>query len=679
MERGGVWGSFALGCLGWLCCLLLARSGASGHSGASEGSGAARENEGAPSAAKSAANRVAPGFWWLAVGLTLGVWATSLPTSAPFSAGQGWGRGWLLGGGGALAAAFVVSQGLSRSNNRPANMAMRAMATASLCAALPVVCVPLLWMRHAVIDALLGIALGWVAVSLVLILGLKRVETSPREQETAPSQSDSLQSAPSQTPHMSTHAAPAVPNRSVTAHENAGRAGNADVATSDVAASDVAALLVLNGSAFVAALCGACALGVYRDFVVATVARGTYSAVAVALAASVALALLAGALIGEIAPRATRSIDVLGLLPVVALPLGLAFLLATHILDDIELIYVTGAGLLLGLLLWWLAFDAALAEIGSEKAAGQAAIHAQTLVPPVAILVALCGFMLAFQWMQGFGVGLMLLAAWPVSILALPSLRQGQAPAFASPNAGIAANAETQSHVGTVTKATATLDNAPVLIAQRTAQALCRVWSFLVILLLSRLFAMRFRVELRGANFSDQYAIFGFAAGAVLPSLLVSLLASPDSRRMFAPRSSERASVPSGSSAFDDASARAVWTQFSLLQMAFAGVLALALPAAMLALWGVKVVPAFFAGLALAVVAFAPPSAHLRNIVAAFGLAISLAVSQWAHRLAPLAEVSRAQRLHLLLCGMAALLVLFLVLRFMTWLRERGKSVAENV
>jgi len=554
MERNVTMGSLFLGIVGWLCTLLLAQMRVSKPVGT--------------------APRAVFGFW-PALALPVIVWAMTLPAMPPFSSGQGWGRGFLLGGIGALAAALVIF--CARANS---SLALRAAATAPLFAAIAIVCVPLLWMRHAVIEVLVGAALGWIAVSFALL------ELQPRGDENS-------------------------------SHDDNARD-----------------LLLLNGSAFAASLCAASALGVYRDFVVASVARGTFSAVVVALASSVTLALLCGALMGEVLSRGKTHGDAqsdsstafaFSLLLCLALPLGLGYLLALKILDDLTLFYVIGIGTLLGFLLWWLAREDVVRD---ELDSAELRFANSAPVPPLAIFLALCGFMFAYQIAQGLGAGLMLIAAWPASLLAMSF-----GSAKVRPNTGVLFG---ESQAGSS--------------RFHVAQTLALLLSFLAILLLSRLFAMRFRVDLRGTNFTDQYALFGFAAGAVVPAFLASFSRNDKSRVVF--------------------------LNTQIARLCFVGLLAVAIPGAMLALWGMKIVPAFFVGLALSVAGF--HSAQRQSTAALLGLAISLAVAQWAHRLAPLAEVARVQRLHFLVWALAALVFLILLIdygaRLAQWLRGRKNA-----
>lgn len=532
MERTLLWVAMGVGVVGWLGSLFLTF---------------ARDDSSASASRKSVP--IARPFLLLAFLLPFGVWAVTLPTSAPFSSGQGWGRGFLMGAIASLLSAFVVFRA---ADSRREILETRAGALAALFAALAMVAVPLLTMRKAVIEALVGEALGWVAVALILLLGIQKSDEND---------------------------------------------------TRVLVARDWIALSLVNGAAFASTLCGVAALGVYRDFVRADVARGTFSALALMVAASVALALFVGVSIAKIA-REERFSNFFAAFLSLVLPLGAAYLLAVKILDDLNPVFCVGAGLALGFLLWGLVWDDASRPQSRDG------------VSIWALLIALCGFMFSYGLMQGFGVGLMLLAAWAVSILALP-LRTKNASKIETTPQNIAARLAT---------------------AQKfiNAQNLTLCLSFTAILLLSRLYATRFRADLRSADLSDQFALFGFLAGALVPALGGSLLFATDSSQQ--------------KGRFGDS--------ISLARTLAVGVLMAAICAAMVAVWGAKVVPAFFVGLALALVF---SDRFQARATALLGLAMALFLAQWTQKLAPLGELPRADRLQFLVWGALALLIGFLV------------------
>lgn len=513
MEHKMLWGTLAVGVAGWVCLLLL--TALKGNS---------------PDTSPLPQAKTPSSFVWLSLALPILVWLATLPTHPPFSAGQGWGRGFLLGGLVSFISSFVA---LHLDYSRDSG---RRLALTSLFASLFVVCVPLLWMRSAVIEALLGASLGWCVISLVWLCG---------------------------------------------SHQQKSAAFTAS-----------SSLALLNGAAFVTALCSVAALGVYRDFIVPDIARGTHPAVALVVAASIALALLFGVLLNEAQTSAsassTRFSQIITALLCLVVPLGLGFVLATRVLDDIKVVYCLGIGGILGVLSWLLRWDTSGQDVGVQRQT--------TTIPPVAVIVTLCAFMLAYSFLQGFGVGLMLIAAWPASLLLWPSSTQ---------------DAESPLQID-------------------VPQTVSLLATFLAVLLVSRVFATRFRADLRGINMVDQFALFGFLAGALAPTWLASL--------WFNGRNTDSHSV------------------VSLLRLVGVGILTLLLPSAMLAIWGIKVVPAFFAGMALTLAgwgASATPSA-----IALFALPLSLVITQWTIRFLPLAEASRSQRLHFLLWGLGGSVIL---------------------
>lgn len=560
MEQTMMWVALGIGLTGWIFTLLLATAR---PRSTSRGVAAFEERP-----------AVETPFLWVALLLPVAVWLLTLPTTPPFSSGQGWGRGFLMGGLASAVTALVIFKAHSRQSS---DYVQRCAATSPLFASIVAACVPLLWMRNAVIDVLVGQALGWIVVSLLFLLGLKVAERDER--------------------------------------------------------GALLSTLLLNSAAFATTVCGVAALGVYRDFVVASVTRGTYPAVAMLLAGVMALTLLFGALIGEVARTLRPSLTARQLASLTATStvflsliflLGSGALLSTKFLDDLNLTYVVAIGVGLGYLLWWLVWDGVAAK--GEVEGGAMGAEVPTPASIAAMLVALCAFMLAYQIMQGFGVGLMLLVAWPVSLLALPT--------SAAPETG-----ESVASVRSVNR-------------YQTAQVLSLLLSFLAILLMSRLFEMRFRADLRGASLGDQFALFGFLCGAALPGLLASVWSSANESGATASRSLSHF-FP---------------VRMALPRLLLLGVLTLFLPGAVLALWGAKVLPAFFAGLALAAVFITSQSRRVTaphtSAGALFSLSIAVALTQWTHHFAPLAEASRSQRLQVLLWATGGLLVLLLILDY---------------
>jgi hypothetical protein len=267
-------------------------------------------------------------------------------------------------------------------------------------------------------------------------------------------------------------------------------------------------------------------------------------------------------------------------------------------------------GLLTGLVAWWGVRDATgnAAGNGTNEGGG---------VPPLAALVVLSGFMVAYQILQGFGAGVLLLLAW---------LPLGLELATSSPTTS-------RPH--------------------DSATPLARLMLFGTALLLYRWFEMRFRTDLYGATLSDHYALFGFLCGATAPAFLAGLQGRPGA---------------------------------SLLRLLPVAALALAVPGALLVLWGAKPALALLAGLALAVVLeigavrrqIGETTAAITGIAtgvnaALLAIASGLALTQWTHHVLPLAHLTRAQRIHFLSWGLALVLVTLLVSEYAVRLAQRTR------
>jgi len=151
---------------------------------------------------------------------------------------------------------------------------------------------------------------------------------------------------------------------------------------------------------------------------------------------------------------------------------------------------------------------------------------------------------------------------------------------------------------------------------------------FGVLLLLYRLFTVRYFSELHGVNLTDHYALFGLLFGAMLPPVLAGYL------------------LRMTGSPFASAGSR-------LLRIVVVGLLVLLLPTVVLALWGVKCALALFLGLALSV-------AITENslLPALIALATGLALTQWTHHVLPLAQLTRDQKIHALFVGGIVVLAL---------------------
>ena len=463
MERSLLWSVLALGGAGWLCGLLLART---------------RLTE----AAKRLSVLPRP-YLVTALALPFLVFLATLPSHPPlFTTGHGLGNGFLLGGLGALLSALLplLSSRGEEGDTNPLRPAAILSATHGM--ALVMTALPLLLLRATLLDTLLGVAIGWLCVVVILYRG-------------------SLQ------------------------YEN----------TSLTESSSTSALLpltLLSGVVFVTLLCALAALGEMRGKVDSDLVPDgvSLSAIALIFAAGVPFLLLLTSLPNRIflqMAQARADAAPLAGTPVPArLPLAatvwrvvlsvglltlLGRLLSRHLLEHelpksagllhliwlalgpSRLFHVMGLGLLVGLLAWWLTVSQARQESEAQDATAGWQNGA------LAILTVLGGFMGAYQLAKGLGVGLMLTGAWMSFALALTS------------------GLETEDASLTKTP------TAPLL----TATRLLRLGFFGSILLLYRLLTSRFDAASAGVALSDHYAVFGLLVGGMLPLLLSGFLLRP--------------------------------------------------------------------------------------------------------------------------------------------------------
>src|SRR5262249_26293895 len=108
---------------------------------------------------------------------------------------------------------------------------------------------------------------------------------------------------------------------------------------------------------------------------------------------------------------------------VIALLAGLGKLLSVKAVVQPHLFHVVGLGLAVGLMAWWLMAERVQdSGFGVQETPDPSTQH---LAPHTdyngarAVLALLAGFIVAYQMMGGYGVGLMLLAAWPALAFAL--------------------------------------------------------------------------------------------------------------------------------------------------------------------------------------------------------------------------------------------------------------------
>jgi len=632
MERTLLWSAIAVGVVGWLCGLLLPPRTRAGRDSDAPDAGGNR--------AGSAGGLGAVGrpFVWLAAGVPFAVLLMTLPSrGALFSPGHGWGRGFFLGGLLALLAGWTVLR-VVRGNRRGASGANAALLVAVPCSlALIAVALPLLYLRPAIVDALVGVAIGWFAVTLALYAGLD--------------ESDGTTGRP----------------------------------------SPLGAALVL-GAGFAITLCAAATLGMYRAALTPQMAKGLWSATSVVLAAGVPFALLLGALPGQVA--GDNALPRLGvrLVASTALLAGLGALLALKVVGEVRLIPIVFAGLLLAPVVWWVLRDAAPAPGEDSGGSPPAATHSLSVLgslPAVlALLAVAAGFMSAFQLLQGFGVGVLLLAMWLAAAVSLSSAGETASP---SSSAGPRRN----TLVGRGAMDAWNIERG--MQADAATRGLIAALLLGVVLLVYRVFATRYADALRGVTLTDHYAFFGFLVGAALPGLLTGLLfrRGDDASGALAPGASALPdlspdateedlllaplSVPSGAYS-EDGVGRA-----SLPRLLLVGALALAAPGVLVLLWGAKCALALLAGLALGSVAglsgarsggFSAPSSTARTVLlpGLLALAVALVLAQFTHLVLPLSDMTRVEKIRALAVVVGALAALLVASDFAGRSRRRGPS-----
>jgi len=152
-----------------------------------------------------------------------------------------------------------------------------------------------------------------------------------------------------------------------------------------------------------------------------------------------------------------------------------------------------------------------------------------------------------------------------------------------------------------------------------------------------RLFMSHYWGDFPGTGFSDSYALFGVLAGSLLPSLPV-LLA----------KDGENASVP---------------------RLLGAGVAALVGPIVLIMFYGAAVGPALMVGLALACTLRGGTCAALWSVI------VGIAVVEGTHLLLPAADLSRTERVHLVLLVGLGGAVLLITSEVAARLSSRRKSL----
>ncbi|MGQ0550268.1 MAG: hypothetical protein ACT4PY_11445 [Armatimonadota bacterium] len=351
MEYPVLLSALILGSAGWLCGVLLSRS-------------QTRE----PGAAPWRAYVIA------AAGAVAAIAIVTVPGRGPGyplagAVAAAWGQGLALGGVAALLAGLGTlraSGGMNAFRWASAVAAPCFLSTAAVSAVL-------LWMRATAVETLLGVAAGWLLVSVILYLGLR-----------------------------------------------IGR--NADTEPAGPLSRVALAVLVL-GAGFTSTLCATVALGHFRDVAGPQTTRWTTAAIA--LAAGVPVTMLLAAALATITGRdrsqAGPSPAGAALAPLwrvvlsAALLAGLGYLVSVRVLGDQRLFYATGAGAGAVFVLWWLLAEGEWGAADVAQAAGRGSIQGHGVL---AALLTLGAIIAGFYLLAGYGTGIVVLAAWlPAGVL----------------------------------------------------------------------------------------------------------------------------------------------------------------------------------------------------------------------------------------------------------------------
>ncbi|MBI4280035.1 MAG: hypothetical protein HY660_16405, partial [Armatimonadetes bacterium] len=249
----------------------------------------------------------------------------------------------------------------------------------------------------------------------------------------------------------------------------------------------------------------------------------------------------------------------------------------------------------------------------------------------------------AFYLLIGYGVGVMLLAAWLVAGVVLADRMWRRTAGDVDTGAGDAG---------------ARPDDAGPAIEE----TLVRLLLFGLILLLYRLFTSRYQDNLSGAALTDHFALFSFLAGAMLPGLLA------------------RAGAGTGGVTHMGGPAAQV------IRFAVAVVLAAGVPAAMLVLWGARSAVGLLAGLAVAAAATeitgaggAHPAAGRAALrISIMAMLCAVVLTQTAGYAIPLSTLTRAEKTRMLTAlaaGVVAVMVLGdIASRIASWTRRKGQG-----
>lgn len=446
MERSLLWFVFTIGWACWLSGFLLTRRRRLGTAGIAEA--------------------LPRPYLAAAIGLPLLLFLATLPSRPPlFAPGHDLGNGFLLGGIGALLSGLVLIQGsLSVPGERSLH---RTAATVASPFALGVAltAAPLLLPSDTLQIALLGVGIGWLSVTVVLLLGL--IQNRKEDQE-----------RPELLPMIAGVGFVALLCATTTLGDDHGKV--TFIATSTEVSWAVIGLVFAAGIPFFLLLST-----LPETLIFARNRANSWLSPLQQMQGRMlrtGFALLGMAILGRLLSQrvadATLQVDT---------PKGPFGSLLSLIAGPSRLFHLIGIGLIIGLIVWWV--SAAWMRQDQEGENTGAGWQNGAL----GILVVLVGTMVAYQILAGFGIGLMLLGVW--SMIGLGLLR-AQEPA--------------------AREAAKQTDNT----ATRVALQLVRLGIFGAMLALYRLYTTQFEGDMPRLAYTDQYAVCGFLAGVALPLLL---------------------------------------------------------------------------------------------------------------------------------------------------------------
>ena len=353
--------------------------------------------------------------------------------------------------------------------------------------------------------------------------------------------------------------------------------------------------LLTKVAAYGVTCCACLGLGVFRDAMMPGAGGATWSSIMAIMVAGVPFVLLLCALPAELVsrrmpfpqlmPRSENNtgtargwqVILAGLLLLI-----LAQLLATKVADKPALLFCVACGVIAGIIAWRVCADAE-----------------ENRVPFLAPLVLLAAFIVSYRLMQGFGGGLMILAAW------LPAL------------------ADDSERVDEWQDEEIALTFSPF-------QPFTSLLAFGAVAMLYRFAATRFRLELDALELDEYFSFFALMLGAALPPFLSRLQETKTNSAL-------------------EATLRAL----------LCGAILLAVPAVGMMLWGAQSALVLTAGAGLGLLLI--HAENLRHAPAFFALGGALAVAQWTKHALPLYEIARADKVRFLGAVTIALVLMLLV------------------